>query len=49
MYSYLMFHMRDEFYDALLSEWVVFTNPLPFDSHVTIFDFDMMYCGGGPL
>ena len=48
MYSYLMFHMRGEFFEAMVEEWVVATIHYMIETDTSV-DFDMMYCGGGPL
>ena len=48
MYAYLIFHMRGEFFDAMLEEWVIATKHDMLDMGTPV-DFDMMYCGGGPL
>ncbi len=48
MYAYLIFHMRGEFFDALVEEWVRATF-YKLDTDAEMPDFDLAYCGGGPL
>lgn len=44
-HAYLLFNMRGDFFDAICDEWVRNDgfNILP------VRDYDMAYCGGGPI
>ena len=49
MYSYLIFHMSGEFFDSMLEHWSSTCDRENWADYYNACDFDMMYCGGGPL
>ena len=49
MYAYLIFNMSGEFFDSMMEHWASTCDSKNWADYYNVCDFDMMYCGGGPL